>query len=208
MKRFYLAIFVVSFMVSIVPCVVMGQNTGFSAMLKPGIYLPGDDLKDLDTPFYGGIAVAYNFTPHFALEGEIGYFKTEGKESLSSGSLSLQSKAEVKALPYTISAKGIIPVDKWEFYGLGGFGAYFVDAKVNISETVSGVARTVSFSDTDTIFGADLGLGVNYNFTSQLFVGVEGKYLWTNKVKLDDQGDSAKFNLNGFVTTAVIGFRF
>ncbi|MBP1742620.1 MAG: hypothetical protein H6Q48_4913 [Deltaproteobacteria bacterium] len=57
----------------------------------------------------------------------------------------------------------------------------------------------------------------------KIFIGVEGKYLWTDKVKLNGETHgiplnarfrldgfplNARFRLDGFFATAVIGVRF
>jgi hypothetical protein len=57
-----------------------------------------------------------------------------------------------------------------------------------------------------------LGAGINYNITPKIFVGVEGKYLWTDKVKLEYEEFGAhrevEFRLDGIIATGVIGIRF
>jgi opacity protein-like surface antigen len=54
--------------------------------------------------------------------------------------------------------------------------------------------------------GGFLGAGIHYNITRNIFLGVEGKYLWTDKVKLDDL--DLKFSMDGIIATAVVGIRF
>jgi outer membrane protein W len=191
----------------------MGADKAFSLAIKPGIYIPQGDLKDFDTGFNGEVAVAYKFFPNLAVEAGIGYFKTQNTISSESGpGYLLRDKSKIRVIPLTASMKGILPMDKWEFYGLGGIGEYFVKGKDGISGTIGGVNGSVSGSDTDRVFGAHLGLGVNYNITSNLFVGAEGKYLWTRHVNLSDDVSGVsiteKFRLNGILGTAVIGYRF
>ena len=56
-----------------------------------------------------------------------------------------------------------------------------------------------------------MGGGLNINITRNLFIGVEGKYLWTDKVDGDEVfgiPSEAKFKMDGIIATAVIGFRF
>lgn len=70
----------------------------------------------------------------------------------------------------------------------------------------------VDLNDSTMIFGGNLGLGFHYNITPTIFVGAEGKYLWTSKAKLQDEAYGvpveAKFKMDGILATAVIGFRF
>ena len=58
--------------------------------------------------------------------------------------------------------------------------------------------------DYDTILGGYLGAGIHYNITPRIFVGVEGKYLWTDKVKLE----YGEFRMDGIIGNAAIGIRF
>jgi len=61
--------------------------------------------------------------------------------------------------------------------------------------------------------------GITYDISEQLFLGLEGKYMWLNKPTVsasivDDNGKVvAKYNagevdVNGFALMAVVGFRF
>jgi hypothetical protein len=60
--------------------------------------------------------------------------------------------------------------------------------------------------------GGYLGAGIHYNITPRIFFGAEGKYLWTNKAKLEYEEFGVplrvKFKMDGFIATAVIGIRF
>ena len=66
----------------------------------------------------------------------------------------------------------------------------------------------VKFSDEDILFGGFLGAGINYNITPAAFLGLEGKYLWTDKTDLSDSGWRQKHKLDGWLATFNIGFRF
>jgi hypothetical protein len=56
------------------------------------------------------------------------------------------------------------------------------------------------------------GGGLHCNIMPKIFVGVEGKYLWTDKAKLRDEVNGipleANFKMDGIIATAVIGMRF
>jgi outer membrane protein W len=66
--------------------------------------------------------------------------------------------------------------------------------------------------DTDTVFGAHVGMGLHYNITRTWFIGAEGKYLWTGEAKLRDDVAGipveADYKLDGILATAVLGYRF
>jgi len=212
MKRSYFFIFALIIAVSVLPYSVKGADNGFSIAVKPGIYIPQSDLKGFDTGFNGEVAVAYKFFPNLAVEAGLGYFKAHNTTYEFGTGYALRDKSTVRVIPLTASVKGILPVDKWEFYGLGGIGEYFVKGKERVDGTIGGVSESASGSDTDRVFGAHLGLGVNYNITSSWFVGAEGKYLWTGHANLSDDvlgvSTTERFKLNGILATAVIGYRF
>ena len=79
--------------------------------------------------------------------------------------------------PLTVAFKGLIPVDKFEFYGIGGVGAYLLETDIDRSDNFR--RHRDSDTDSETLFGGFAGLGATFNFTPRLFAGVEGKYLWT-----------------------------
>jgi opacity protein-like surface antigen len=163
------------------------------------------------TPDYpnGELALGVQLNKNFAAEMNLGYFYTgieqeipvtiitNGNSFMTSG----REEVNIDVLPVTLALKGIIPYKKWEFFALGGLGAYFVWAKNKIS--------VLSFSGkidgNDIVFGAYVGVGIHYNLTKQFFIGAEGKYLLTDRANIER---GYKFNLNGFITNAVIGFRF
>jgi opacity protein-like surface antigen len=57
-----------------------------------------------------------------------------------------------------------------------------------------------------------LGGGLHYYVTPRIFVGVEGKYLWTDKARLRGEVSGTalegRFRLDGFIASGVIGVRF
>jgi outer membrane protein W len=190
----------------------MGADKAFSIAVKPGIYVPRSDLKHYDTGVNGEVAISYKFLPNLAVEGGIGYFYTEDNfrqyGTVNGVPASFRDEFQIHVMPLTVSIKGIVPVDKWEFYGLGGVGAYMIYGELKEKVTVGNVRYRTSGDDTDIILGTHLGVGVNYNITPRFFVGGEGKYVWTGKARLDDDSLITKFKLNGILATAAIGFRF
>ena len=173
--------------------------------VKAGIYSPQEkwDVLDagvfeysLDTGFNGELVYGHYFSRNWALELGIGYFQTSGDDT----SFDVKSKSSIDVMPLTVAIKGIIPADKFEIYGIGGIGAYFVWA----DEKLNGV----KFSDEDILFGGFLGAGINYNITPTAFLGLEGKYLWTDKTNLSDSGWRQKHKLDGWLATFNVGFRF
>jgi len=78
--------------------------------------------------------------------------------------------------------------------------------------TIDGRPFSEELDGDDVVFGGYLGLGVHYNMTRWMFVGAEGKYLWTDRAKPEDVffgvPFGVKFKLDGILATGVLGFRF
>lgn len=152
------------------------------ATLKIGGYFPQhSDLDEFDSGINGEISFGHLVTPGFAVEGGVGYFETKDDSAA----------AELKVIPLTLSLKGQTFFQQFEPYVEAGIGVYFIDLRLGAA------------SDDDSQVGFHVGLGGNYNVTRQLFLGLEGKYLW---VKPEAPGVDAR--LDGITLTGNIGFRF
>jgi len=210
LKFIFMVVLVLTFSI---PIQVLAQDLYYISA-KPGIYSP--KLNDCDTGFNGEIAFGWRPNPNFAAEMGVGYFETEAKERFRGqlGGITFTGRitADIEVIPVTITLKGILPYKQWEFFGLGGIGAYIVSGDLKARGTVGGLSGAVDLEDSATIFGFHLGLGFHYNITPTIFVGAEGKYLWTSEAKLQDEvfgvPIEAKFKMDGILATAVIGLRF
>lgn len=171
-------------------------------VLKGGIYSPsmsyeldtfnGGNRRHLDnkTGFTGELAFGHYFLPIFALELGAGYFESKGSPAAQSG------ETKLKVVPVTASGKILLPIGPVEPYGMFGIGAYFT--KLDVSGNI------YNFSSSSKITGGlHAGAGININITGNIFLGVEGRYLWTRP---SFGGQDVK--MDGFHTTADIGFRF
>lgn len=171
-------------------------------IVKGGIYSPeSNDLEDFDKGFNGEIAFGHYLTQNLALELGLGYFQTDTSETVYlNGFGDVRVDAEVTSIPLTLSIKGIYPIGNVELIGIAGFGfVYFTKGEITISD--------VSLDDDDTPYGFHLGGGLNYNITKNIFIGLEGKYLWAS-AEFNTSGMKLDADLDGFVMTANIGIRF
>jgi opacity protein-like surface antigen len=174
--------------------------------VKAGIYSPeSDDLEDFDTGFNGELAIGRYFHPDLALELGVGYFETE---ATFQGSLPIvgdyREEVEISVIPVTLSAKGIYPINSVELFGEIGIGVYFSNGESNITFTGLG---NIYIDDDDTPFGFQLGLGGNFNITQNVFLGLEGEYLWAG-AEFEGYGIKLDADLDGFIVTGNLGFRF
>lgn len=170
-------------------------------MFKGGIYSPSES-HDLDnfnagnttrldskTGFAGEIAIGHYFLPILAIELGAGYFESKGSPATPPG------EAKLKVVPVVATGKVLLPIGIFEPYGLFGIGAYITDLDV------SGNLGNFQGS-TEITYGLHAGAGFNINF-SNMFLGLEGKYLWA-----EPSFGGQDIKLDGFITTADIGFRF
>jgi opacity protein-like surface antigen len=172
-------------------------------VVKGGIYSPQTgDLNGFDTGFNGEVAFGRYFGKNLVIEGSTGNFETSGKKDLFLTSDSSPTTVHFRVVPLTLAFKGLIPADKFEFYGMGGVGAYFLETDIDRSDNSR--RRYDSDTDSETLFGGFLGLGATFNIAPRFFVGAEGKYLWTTTATVIN----GKTNLNGILATLNFGFRF
>jgi opacity protein-like surface antigen len=171
--------------------------------LKGGIYSPnssyhlrdfnnGDSLSNLDskTGFAGEVVVGHYFSPMLAVELGAGYFESKGSPATPPG------ETRLKVIPLVATGKVLLPLGIFEPYGLFGIGAYISDLDVD--------GNTDSFhGSSDVTYGLHAGAGLNINLQNNMFVGVEGKYLWA-----ENSFGGQHLELDGFITTAQIGYRF
>ena len=171
-------------------------------VLKGGIYSPSKsfDLNnfndgnrthlDSKTGFAGEVALGHYFLPMLAVEVGAGYSESKGSPAAQPG------EAKLKVMPLIATAKVLFPIGLFEPYGLAGIGAYITDLEAD--------GNTGNFrGSTEVTYGLHIGAGFNINFQNNLYAGLEGKYLWA-----EPSFGGQHINLDGFVTTALIGFRF
>jgi opacity protein-like surface antigen len=189
----------------------MGQEKPSYITVKAGIYTPTDDLDDFDPGFNGELSFGHYFSPKFAVEAGVGYFETE--ESFSSFDPFVfgffTEDDEVTSIPITVTAKAVYPAESFELYLGGGVGLYFTDFESDVQSSVLGSG---SFDDDDTLFGAHFLVGANVDASEIIFVGAEGKYVWTERAEtrgtvlgVPVEIDS---NLSGYTITGNVGLRF
>ncbi len=171
-------------------------------MLKGGIYSPsmsfdlnnfnGGTTTHLDskTGFAGEVAIGHYFSPMVALELGAGYFESDGSPVAQSG------ESKLNVIPLIATAKVFFPIGIFEPFGLAGIGAYISDLELD--------GNNSNFhGSTEITYGFHAGAGFNINFAKNMFAGLEGKYLWA-----EPSFGGQHIKLDGFVTTANIGFRF
>jgi hypothetical protein len=182
------------------------ENTSPSyIVLKGGIYSPQNEkFKNFDSGFNGEVSFGHYFNQYVALEAGSGYFKTRAQGDLGIGLSSAEGTLDFNVVPVTAALKLIIPLGIFELYGIGGGGAYFLwsDTKVSTNNQTAGSYGNYN----QTLWGGFAGAGASIKVAPNVFLGLEGKYLWTSSLKINDI--ETNINLNGILATFNLGFLF
>jgi opacity protein-like surface antigen len=206
-------VMVVLVLTLLVPLETSAQ-TPFYITFKPGVYSPkSSGLDGYDTGFNGEIAFGWRFNRNLAAEFGLGYFNTRGEEKTVGATYVVREDFDIEVVPITLTLKAILPYKRWELFGLAGGGVYIVSGPYDYDYNDYDYHHDYDDDyDYDAVMGGYLGGGLHYNVTPNIFLGVEGKYLWTDKAKLKDDVYGipleARFKLDGFIATAVFGIRF
>jgi len=183
MKRIFLLSSIVIIFLS--PASALGQDNPQYFKVKLGTYFFSDDLKDAHPMgFNGEIVYGYHLNHELVLEGGAGYFH----DGVPKGN-------DVRGKSFTISVKKKFSAESFEPFAGAGLGVYATKYEESSNGDIS--------TDTDTVFGGHLFIGMNYNVTPSMFIGIEGKYIFTEKAKYN----GVKADLDGFATMLSLGFR-
>ena len=195
MKRTWWFAFLVavsSIFFALYPSITFAENSYI--VFKPGIYLPQyehgfleDEKFDDDIALGAAWGVYYN--KNIAAELEISYFQTKG-EIINSGP---DLREQVFNAFYNV--KGIIPAGDVEIYGGGGIGVVISNAKINPDHELN------------TNFGIQVLGGAIYNIKDNLFVGMEGKYLWSSS-SFQSGTLTKDVQFDGIFITGIVGTKF
>lgn len=181
-------------------------------VLNLGAYFPTDNSVDnFDSAgFNGEVAIGRYLTRNLAIElgfGAFGLYSDDNWANHPALGGDYSYSDSITVVPFTISLKGVIPItEKFEIYGRGGIGAYFINFDRDFDSRTS---NDLHYSDDKTVFGGLLGAGATYNFNKMLYAGGELKYHFVSSVDFTPAFSGTKsYDLSGFVATVNVGFRF
>jgi opacity protein-like surface antigen len=98
-------------------------------------------------------------------------------------------------VPVTASLKAVLPFKGGEAHVGGGMGVYFATMETKVSGS--------SADDSGAAFGGHGLVGLSVDISRSMFIGAEGRYIFTTKASLFN----TKTNLDGVMVTGVLGFR-
>lgn len=180
--------------------------------IKLGMYQPTGDLDDADYDTGATFGVVYGRYLNKYLVLEAG-FDFLGSDRTMRGS---NDQAGFYTQDNTLVGVGGLVTLKGEyaagplalFAGIGG-GVYAVTLD---SEIESSRLGDFSRDDSDGVFGAHVTAGATYNITDRFFLGIEGRYRWTDDVDIRETVASVPVeyagDLSGYTVTFNGGFRF
>jgi opacity protein-like surface antigen len=195
MKRIFWVPFVLTFIsVFLLPNPTFAEDDkSIYVVLKGGVYSPDhDDVKDFDEGINLEVAVGTYTSKYFGGELGVGFFQTESKEG---------ADVTTKFVPITYNALGRYPAGPVDIYGGGGMGVYISKTEVTVMGT--------SEKELDTFYGFQVLVGGKYNLPNDLFIGMEGKYIWTKTPETDFFGvHVTDAHYDGFIVTINCGTRY
>jgi opacity protein-like surface antigen len=182
------------------------------AIVDLGLYQPVDDLDDsgFDTGINFAAAYGRYIAEFLIFEAGFGFFYTD-RDFLGNAAIAGNYTQEdsIGVAPITLSLKGAFTAGNTEFYGGGGIGGYFLVFNSDITASNLG---SFSVDDDDVALGAHVLAGVNFNITERFFIGVDGRYVWTDTVTINKRVADIPIeysgDLNGFTVNLAVGFRF
>lgn len=202
MKRLSVVLFL-ALAVSCVIGVAFAEDLAgrFSVGVVGGGVFPKD--SEIDDAFYVGGNLAYGVNEYIALGGEVGYSSWDTEE----GGVDY---GEVRAVPLLADLYLRYPVEMGENklvpYIVGGLGVVFYDYKESSFLKQYGVT-----ADIDPSFALKLGGGLEYFFTKNIALGVEGSYGWSEAdVSVSGAGAvaSTSMDTNSWMVTGGIKYYF
>lgn len=173
----------------LVPLPASGIERNNYLSIRSGIYSFSGGLRDATfaTGFDGEVAYGRYLHPNLILEIAAGYFHDGVNKSYGN---------DIRGESVLLTAKAVYPFHPVELYAGGGAGVYFTK--------FHGMVNGIFEDKRDTVFGGHIVAGVQYALSSRFFLGLEGKYIFTEKADFV----AFKPRLDGYTVTGSLGFRF
>jgi opacity protein-like surface antigen len=174
-------------------------TTGSSSyvQVRAGLYMPqSDDMDALEMNTGFGLDAVYGrrFTPNFAAEFGIGWYKSTSDE-MSDG-FGNTAEFELSLMPITASAKLIAPLGQVEPYALLGVGLY----RATIG--IDGAGDDSAFA-----LGLQLGGGAAFRISPNAYLGLDLRYV-SAEPSFEEGGEELDLDVSGLLFNAAFGFNF
>lgn len=141
---------------------------------------------DLDEGVYVGLEGYYGVMPDLYVGLEVGWAGTSNDGDINIAGERVDTDVDVTLVPVELNLKYVIEASPEWIIGLGAGVSY------NYFEVEIDPKNYGSADEDDWVWGGQLFAEVNYKMSEQWFLGVNGKYQWTEDLEFDIRGEDVE----------------
>jgi outer membrane protein W len=141
---------------------------------------------DLDEGAYVGLEGYYGVMPDLYVGLEVGWAGTSNDGDVNIAGERVDTDVDVTLVPVELNLKYVIEASPEWIIGLGaGFSYNYFEVEIDPKNYGSA-------DEDDWVWGGQLFAEVNYKMSEQWFLGINGKYQWTEKLEFDIRGEDVE----------------
>jgi hypothetical protein len=141
---------------------------------------------DLDEGAYVGLEGYYGVMPDLYVGLEAGWAGTSNDGDVNIAGEMVDTDVDVTLVPVELNLKYVIEASPEWIIGLGAGVSY------NYFEVEIDPKNYGSADEDDWVWGGQLFAEVNYKMSEQWFLGINGKYQWTEKLEFEIRGEDVE----------------
>jgi outer membrane protein W len=138
---------------------------------------------DLDEGVYVGLEGYYGVMPDLYVGLEVGWAGTSNDGDINIAGEMVDTDVDVTLVPVELNLKYVIEASPEWIIGFGAGVSY------NYFEVEVDPKGYSDADEDDWVWGGQLFAEVNYKMSEQWFLGVNGKYQWTEDLEFDIRGE-------------------
>jgi outer membrane protein W len=138
---------------------------------------------DLDEGVYVGLEGYYGVMPDLYVGLEVGWAGTSNDGDINIAGDMVDTDVDVTLVPVELNLKYVIEASPGWIIGFGAGVSY------NYFEVEVDPKGYSDADENDWVWGGQLFAEVNYKMSEQWFLGVNGKYQWTENLEFDIRGE-------------------
>ena len=161
------------------------------------------DKVDLKDGVYIGLEGYYGITSNLYVGLEAGWVETENDKTVNLLGDRFDVKTNVNYVPVELNLKYVIKASPQWLIALGAGVSYnWLDVELDVCDECSG--------SEDWVFGGQVFADITYKMSNQWFIGINGKYQFTDDLKFDVKGIDIETdtNANNWRVGAQVGLMF
>ena len=162
-----------------------------------------DELDIKDGVYVGLESYAMTTVPNLYFGLEAGWAGAKNDHTVNLNSYSYDTETTLNYVPIELNLKYVIPASPALVMALGAGVSYNY---LEIEQDVGDINEDVS----DWVFGGQVFADLTYKMSNQWFVGINGKYQFTDDLNLDIRGEDFETNArtDNWRVGAQVGLRF